>query len=1261
MFRALSGVLLAAAVAVLGAPAPANASTPASYQSVCDAPSPGTFSCFALRRTGIQPHVQASPAGFGPSDLQSAYSLPASGGTGQTVAIVDAYDDPTAEADLAVYRQQYGLPPCTTANGCFRKVDQRGGAQYPAPNAGWAGEISLDLDMVSAVAPNAHILLVEADDSADTNLGASVDEAVALGAKFVSNSYGTEYSATPGSGEDPSETTTLDASYNHPGVAIVASSGDSGYGVSYPAASQHVTSVGGTSLTRTAVGWSETAWGGAGSGCSLYEPKPAFQHDTGCANRTVADVSAVADPATGVAVYQDGIGWSVYGGTSVSSPVIAGVYADAGTPAEGTYPNSYPYTAGAGLHDVTSGINGACTVGALCNAMTGYDGPTGLGTPAGLQAFRAGPHGTLTGTVTDRAGKPLTEAAVSDGTDVARTDGQGRYTLILPTGTRDLTVTAYGHATGKATLTVRENATITKNFALAQVPSETVSGKVTDGSGQGWPLYAKVTVDGDPNAVWTDPLTGRYQLTLPENTDYTLAFAPAAPGYNQVTRTVHVARSPLSVDATPTADPWKADAPGYRLALAGPTVPFDSTTSAPAGWSVVNAPDTTAGWQFDDPDGRGNATGGDGAFAIADSNHWGFSSNFDTSLITPVYDLSGDTQPEVAFDSMWTINPTYESFEVQATADNGATWTTVWAPDLSGNDYFLNRTRFDVPLTAYAGKSAVQLRFHYKAHGGWYWGIDNVFVGQRNFTPVAGGLVVGAARDANTGRGAVDATITDQGDSSVRAKTVATPESGGYYSLFVPGPGKHVLTAAKVGYSSTSRTVDVRAHNTVAADYRLEAGQLRVDPGSITASVGKNGHTTQTLTVTNTGDAPATLDIGRQADAPLVAATSAPLQRIPGVYPTGHITGQPQASRPAATVPADAAWHNVQSLPGILMDDVAEAYHGKIYAGLGDTGLTIGDPGPGNLFVLDPAAGVWTQLASTADTHQAPGHGIVGDKLYVAGGWGVDGAMDPKLEIYDFASDTWSTGADDPAPYAAAGSSVLDGQLYLVGGCGPAFCGTVDVSVYNPTTNAWHKAASYPEPISWASCGGIEGKLYCAGGATDSAGAIRHAYVYDPATDAWSALPDLPIPLWGSAYSAANGLLVVSSGVTAGSTLTNQGFTYNPRTGSWNALPNANTATYRGAGVLGFYKVGGSPYSVFPTAAVEYLPGYAVDPSAGVPWLAASATHLTLRPHQRVTFTVTLDSSPISQPGKYTAALVFGSSTPYPIPAVPVTLTVNPR
>ncbi|HEV3169591.1 MAG TPA: kelch repeat-containing protein [Actinocrinis sp.] len=1284
-------VLSAAALAVFGVPARATTVGPAlqgaahsaassntastaapSFQPVCGAPKPGTFSCFALRRTNVKQSAHTltsttTPSGYGPADLQSAYSLPPDGGSGQTVAIVDAFDDPTAEADLAVYRQQYGLPACTSANGCFSKVDQRGGTQYPPVNYAWAGEISLDIDMVSAIAPDAHILLVEADNDLESDLGASVDEAVALGAKFVSNSYG--------GSEDPSETT-FDAHYNHPGVAVVAGSGDSGYGVAYPAASPYVTSVGGTSLTRapgTARGWSETAWSLAGSGCSAYEPKPAVQHDTGCANRTDVDVSAIADPTPGVAVYESNVGWLAYGGTSVASPVIAGVYADAGTPAAGTNPNTYPYAAHTGLNDITLGTNGGCTVAYLCNAVTGYDGPTGLGTPNGLQAFRTGPHGTLTGAVTGHpGGEPIVGAAVSDGTDVTHTDAQGRYTLALSAGSRDITVTAYGYATATAHVNVAAGATVRKNIELRQVPSETVSGTVTDGSGQGWPLYAEITVSGDPNPVWTDPHTGRYELTLPQNSDYTLNFAPASPGYGEVTKTVHVAQAPLSVDVAAIADPWTATAPGYKLTLTGPTEPFDSTT-APPGWAVADAPNTTAGWEFDNPGNIGNQTGGSGGFAVADSNFYGFSSNFNTALYTPVFDLSSDTRPEVGFDTMWLDDPSVESLGIDVSDDGWATWTTVWTPDLNTSGDFVTDAHFDVPLTAYVGKPSVQLRFDYASQGGYFWELDNVFVGQRDFAPAPGGLVVGTVQDANTGQGAVDATVTDQDDPSAQAKTIATPEDpnlpDGYFSLFVPGPGRHVLTAAKFDYASTPQTVNVRANRAVSADYQLDAGQLRVDPGSITASVDLGGRTSRTLTVTNTGGAPATLQIGQQGGTttPSTTAQGAPLRLIPGTYPTGHVRGQPQAQAAAATpsaAPLDAAWQNAQDLPTALMDDVANAYNGKIYAGFGDAGL-FGAPLGGNLYVLDPAAGAWTQLASAADTHQAPGHGIIDGKLYISGGWGSNFLIDPKLEIYDIASDTWTTGTSEPKPYAGVGSAVLGGKLYLVGGCGDTTCGTTDVSVYDPATDTWSQTAPYPEPIAWPACGGIGGKLYCAGGTDNNGDNIQHAYVYDPSANAWSALPDMPVPLWGAEYAAANGVLVISSGVTTGvngGVLTNQVVAYDPQAGTWSALPNANTPSYRGAGALGFYKLGGGINGFTPTSVVENLPGYGVDPSVNVPWLAANATQLTLRPHQRITVTVTLDTSAsqIAQPGTYGADLVFGSTTPYAIPPVPVTLTVNP-
>jgi subtilase family serine protease len=280
-----------------------------------------------------------------------------------------------------VYRSQFGLPPCTTSNGCFKKVNQ-GGIQgsYPRTDTGWSQESALDLDMVSAMCPGCSILLVEANSSGYSDLVLAVNTAAAMGAHVISNSYG--------GGE--AGTSTYEPYYNYAGIAVIVSSGDSGYGVQFPASSPHVTAVGGTTLQRSSTtrGWSEAAWSGAGSGCSNVYPKPSWQTDPGCSKRTVADVSAVADPNTGVAVYgparRNRSGWLVFGGTSVGAPLIGGVYGVNGGSV--TY-GSNPYHNTSALFDVTSGSNGSCGGSYLCTAVAGYDGPTGLGTPNGTTAF----------------------------------------------------------------------------------------------------------------------------------------------------------------------------------------------------------------------------------------------------------------------------------------------------------------------------------------------------------------------------------------------------------------------------------------------------------------------------------------------------------------------------------------------------------------------------------------------------------------------------------------------------------------------------------------------------------------------------------------------------------------------------------------------------------------------------------------------------------------------------------------------------------
>jgi len=387
--RMVLGALLAAIILTPGVAMAAPSTTGLYHRHVCGPASVGFARCHAIVRTyrSGAPAVTTTPSGYGPAALQSAYALPsATNGAGQVFAIVDAYDDPNAASDLSNYRATFGLGPCLSSGSspCFRKVNQAGGTRMPHANGGWAQETSLDLDMASAICPNCRVLLVEASSASFADLGTAVDTAVSLGATVVSNSYG---------GSEFASEVTSESHYHHPGVAITVSSGDSGYGASFPAASQYVTAVGGTSLKADSStrGWSETAWSGAGSGCSAFEPKPSWQADQDCARRTIADVSAVADPNTGVAVYdsyafQGYKGWMVFGGTSVSAPVIAGVYALAGT-ANVLQFSSLPYATTSALFDVTSGSNGSCSSSYLCTAAFGYDGPTGLGTPNTAAAF----------------------------------------------------------------------------------------------------------------------------------------------------------------------------------------------------------------------------------------------------------------------------------------------------------------------------------------------------------------------------------------------------------------------------------------------------------------------------------------------------------------------------------------------------------------------------------------------------------------------------------------------------------------------------------------------------------------------------------------------------------------------------------------------------------------------------------------------------------------------------------------------------------
>lgn len=392
---ALSATALTPALSANAAPSQAGLSH--RNVKVCATAAAGEATCNSIRHDTVsadgkvQPNA-ATPSGLGPTQLRTAYGLTTLQGTPTSphpiVAIVDAYDDPNAASDLATYRSTYGLPAignCAVGTGqlCFQKVSQTGTSSYPRANGGWAQEISLDLDMVSAACEECSILLVEASSASFANLAAAEVTAGTLGAKVISNSYG------------GSESTGSASSYDIPGVAITASTGDSGQvAAQSPASYPSVIAVGGTSLNATNPK-SESAWSGAGSFCSTafaYTPGQQAYATTETAacgtKRGAADISSVADPNTGVAVYDSyayqGVkGWLVFGGTSASSPFVGAVIALSGKSATYAHVGGSPlYGNASSFSDVLTGSNGSCTT-SLCNAGFGWDGPTGLGSVNG--------------------------------------------------------------------------------------------------------------------------------------------------------------------------------------------------------------------------------------------------------------------------------------------------------------------------------------------------------------------------------------------------------------------------------------------------------------------------------------------------------------------------------------------------------------------------------------------------------------------------------------------------------------------------------------------------------------------------------------------------------------------------------------------------------------------------------------------------------------------------------------------------------------
>jgi N-acetylneuraminic acid mutarotase len=1284
-------------------PTPAAATAPAPPAHAAAQPTPGRFTvpagcnigddtarddggapyarCFANGRADahgrlVQQDDQPLPGSLGPDDIQQAYSLP-SGGAGRTVAIVDAFGYQSAESDLAVFRAHYGLPPCTTDNGCFTKVDQRGGTHYPADEPSWSIETALDLDAVSSACPECHILLVQADDNSSPNLGQAVDTAAALGAVAISNSYGVP-------GEIPFESH-YDHYYDHPGIAVTASSGDVGNLQNYPATSPNVIAVGGTTLERDSAsprGWTETAWADGGSGCSRYENAPDFQQglDTGCSgHRATADVAADADAASGLAVYntlgQDG--WAQWGGTSLASPLVAAMYALAGPAVPGTYPASYLYRKGASLNDVTEGSNGYC--GSIeCTAGPGWDGPTGVGTPKGVSALTLGPSGTVEGTVTARhkalPGATVTLTDPSGYAFHAVTDAHGRYDVAVAAGTYRMTVSYFGYDGSAQQVTVKAGHSTTRSATLTELPTRTVRGTVRDASGQGWPLYAKVTVEGHPDeAVYTDPSTGRYSLDLPTGSSYRLTMAAAdMPDYGTATATadLNTGSGTLTRDAGLTIDASTCTAAGYAYTYRGVGSAFSGWLSAQDGWSVTDDAGHGKRWVFDDPGKKGNMTGGSGSFAIVDN--WVDPAAHDTSLVSPTLDFTHQTSPRIGFDTYYDDYGfgTQDGY-VDLSLDGGATWKTVWtAPDA------LVQGHVEVPVPQAAGAPRAKVRFRFVGDFDNYWELDNVYAGTRTCDPLPGGLVAGQVTDANTGAPLTGAEVSAEGGiPAVTHTTTGDPALGdGFYWLFVPGTDAEPVAAAGRHYTTATATLSPKPRTVTDRDWALRAGQVTASTTSISvhADPGSGKTRTKTLTLHNSGTAPATVSIveqdrgftpvgGHHQD----TQPGAPLQRTkthasPRSFGPGHGGA---ATPPAKDAPVNPAWSDLPDYPTPIMDNVVADNDGIVYSvsGYSDSGVTADGA------AYDPSAGSWRAIAPMPQARDSAAGGFVNGKLYVVGGWNPQGYPTSTTYVYDPAKNSWSRAADMPAASAVGAAAVVGGRLYIVAGCSTFACDTASsassVFRYDPRADAWTKVADYPQDEVQLGCAAAGDGLVCAGGISPvSSNTSEATYQYSAGTDTWKRVADMPRATWGMAYAGVGGKLQLVGGVVPSdaSETTNQAEEYDPTTNTWSDLPNATQAFYRGGAACGLTRVGGALEGSAPAPYAQALRGQ--DPcitGSDTGWLSASRTHVTVPAGGTVTVQVRTDASATSARGTYEARLAFVSDTPYSIPPVNVALSTR--
>ncbi|WP_256838456.1 cell wall-binding repeat-containing protein [Ornithinimicrobium faecis] len=973
----------------------------------------------------------------------------------------------------------------------------------------------------------------------------------------------------------------------------------------------------------------------------------------------------ISAPGTDVRSSVPGGGYANYSGTSMASPHAAGAVALLWSAAPDLIGD---------IEGTRALLDGSAidTEDLTCGGTAEDNNVFGEGRLDALELLSSAPigdTGEVAGTVTDAVtADPIPGATATFAGERERattTAADGTYGLRLGAGDWDTTVSKFGYLEDNATVTISADDTVTHDVALDPAPAGTLSGTVTDGSGQGWPLYARISVEGqDSAATFTNPETGAFTLELPAGT-HAVRVTSQLPGYLAEVRDVEITEAgDTTEDFALGVDPVSCSAPGYTATLDGLSESFDDY-ALPEGWTLEDLAGEGHNWEFEDPYGLENETGGEGGFAVANSDAY-MDSVWDALLVSPPIDLSGQTDPTLIFKNSY-ITFGLGSAAAEVTTDGGATWTPVWEQTSDSQ----GEVRVDLPTA-----NEVQVRFRYIANWDLYWQVDDVFVGNRTCDPTGGGLVVGHVQDdvdAAAINGAKVTSVDNTDDSGMSRETPADEQlDDGFYWLYSSLEGTHPFEATATNRTSSTQDVAVVAGDVTRADFVLGAAALEIDPTSIETTVELGDSDTAALSVTNTGSGSAELTFGEakggfemlRADGTtltmkeVAAAEGAPLVKRDIDYSVSAFApGQVDSDATTPPRPSDEPWTDLAPLPTQLLDNRVVNLDGEWYSIGGSDGMTSFT----NVFRYDAAALEWMPVADLPAPAQLPVAAAVDGQIVVAGGW-QDGDPTDETWIYDPSSDSWAAGAPLPTAITSGGVAVIDGLVYSIGGCTTANCDPIvdTVQVYDIGADTWTAVAPFPSEIAFPACGGLDDMIVCAGGLDVSQTETDSTYGYDPASDSWSELAAAPATLFAPAAAAANDQLLVISGVQDGN-ITNASWAYDPAGDSWSALPNANEAVYRGGAACGFVRVGGDLGGFMPTDSAEMLPGY--DDCAGgadVEWLSLDTTEAVLEPGDTLTVTVTTDSSVVNQPGAYTAGVTIKGNVPTKPEPVEVTMNVTP-